>query len=662
MKTIKRNFMAICLFAAALLAFLIAGVVNVSATTDNRAVYIEINYAPYTAAKLPQGVVGKLYKTFDCSATDNLGNIVDDITVYVYDPNGTLLSITDGRFLTATAGTYTLLYVAKDSDVYARKEVQITVTDDCDELFYNIDESIRNEYSTGERIFVKDGTFGGGVGEAEITVSVTCGGEQIATENTADGLCFTPQKSGVYELSYTVKDFVGNEKKAVKNITVSDSDFPVLEEPSLAKSGIVGKNMYFPLVDGVLYADGKIYYCPVKVYLDDKDVTDQMQGTAETAGEHIVKYECANPFKTDKIAKYVYTVTFFDSNTEEMTSIFDNYFYVENLSTGWSNESNNYSAIVKSDGDAYFKFTSAIACEYLSLGVSAEVKGTDIGSLEVYLTDSVKENDSVKISLGNAKNFNGSYYFIYDAETNVLSDEQGKFVLTLTHFCDGRKFSGFESGKAYISCKFVSAKQNAKLTINSIGTQSLSGSLTDRTSPMFLTDERFASVSVADMGDEITIYRLKACDILDSDVKVTVTITDPDGESVFSGKLNDDYKFIATKYGIYNVKYVAKDSKNNKKTMNATVNVLDRIPPEIADVQINGTVKVGETLIIPAVSATDNATKECLTYVYVLHGNFLKELVYGDYTFESAGEYILRYVAYDDVQNYSVMDFKIICK
>lgn len=137
------------------------------------------------------------------------------------------------------------------------------------------------------------------------------------------------------------------------------------------------------------------------------------------------------------------------------------------------------------------------------------------------------------------------------------------------------------------------------LQISSIATQSLTSATRDKTPPMFLTDTRFSEVRTAEIDEDVIVYALKAYDLLDNDVKITLIITDPTGKIVFDGIMNDDYHLKATEYGVYEIKYVAQDSSRNKKTVNSTVNVIDRISPEIDMVELKSEVKIGETIKSP---------------------------------------------------------------
>ena len=78
--------------------------------------------------------------------------------------------------------------------------------------------------------------------------------------------------------------------------------------------------------------------------------------------------------------------------------------------------------------------------------------------------------------------------------------------------------------------------------------------------------------------------------------------------------------------------------------------------------------------LIPAI-VQDVKTKDVLMLAYVneeaydkmlelkqKEGNYQKKLVSEAYKFEEAGKYIIRYTAYDKNQNYTVVEFTVICK
>ena len=92
---------------------------------------------------------------------------------------------------------------------------------------------------------------------------------------------------------------------------------------------------------------------------------------------------------------------------------------------------------------------------------------------------------------------------------------------------------------------------------------------------------------------------------------------------------------------------------------------MDITPPEIEVGKMPSTVKVGGTITLPEAKITDNATltEKILSYVYVYYGNNIRTLVKnGSFTFKKAGEYTIRYVAYDEFENYTIAEFTVICK
>ena len=74
--------------------------------------------------------------------------------------------------------------------------------------------------------------------------------------------------------------------------------------------------------------------------------------------------------------------------------------------------------------------------------------------------------------------------------------------------------------------------------------------------------------------------------------------------------------------------------------------------------------KCQEEITLPVAEISDNETAadKITSYVYVIKGNNRKTLIGGTYKFTDAGEYRIRYVAYDAHQNYTVVEFTVTCR
>ena len=143
-----------------------------------------------------------------------------------------------------------------------------------------------------------------------------------------------------------------------------------------------------------------------------------------------------------------------------------------------------------------------------------------------------------------------------------------------------------------------------------------------------------------------------------SSAPVTFKVTAPDKKVVLTGSADKQYSFVTEKYGRYRIEYQA----GSADAIMTTVYCYDIVAPEIKVGKLPASVKVGTTLTLPEAEYSDNDTvnEKLLSYVYVLYGNNIKELVKnGSYTFKTAGKYTIRYVVYDEYQNYTVAEFTV---
>ena len=179
---------------------------------------------------------------------------------------------------------------------------------------------------------------------------------------------------------------------------------------------------------------------------------------------------------------------------------------------------------------------------------------------------------------------------------------------------------------------------------------------------MFNDNPGFRAVYVSYLGHTVNLPKMTAFDILDKNVTVTLTVRKPDGSLVYEG--DDGYALSVKESGEYSVEYTATDSANNIRKLISSVYVTDLESPTIEVGGIAKTVKAGDEITLPKATITDNdtAAENIISYVYVLKGNNRKEIVGETYKFTTAGEYKIRYVAYDVNQNYTVVEFTVICK
>ena len=83
-----------------------------------------------------------------------------------------------------------------------------------------------------------------------------------------------------------------------------------------------------------------------------------------------------------------------------------------------------------------------------------------------------------------------------------------------------------------------------------------------------------------------------------------------------------EYSFVADKYGKYTVRYSAEDTSGNKQPLQYAINVEDDVPPDIVFAgEFAAEAKVGDVLVIPEFTVSDNLGGEVTVYKYCYTSN-----------------------------------------
>ena len=630
---------------------------------------LDIDFGDYdghgNGENLPHGKTNKTYPVFPCSATDNNGNAVDDVRVTVYDTKADkLVPQVKGRFATESKGEYNINYVAVSGTVTAQKTIVVTVDDYTDDIAYdNKDEKIDATGVTGSAVFAVFGNYSGGVGYLTETISLKLGETELLLDKADDRYFFIPEKSGEYVLTYGVTDFVGDTKSETRKITVSDPEAPVLSTPAIPRSAIEGETLDLPLAEAVYYRGGNKYYVPVKVYFDGEDVTASMRADL-TEGKHKIDYVCADPKSGAETTKS-FELTVKSKNIGKDDMIFDNYFdFTECASEKGAKDAYNVAVKAnadKSPKDASFDFSRVLPLNYLNIDLGAKAEVAAYSEAYLILTDSVNAADRIEVKI-NKLTVYPNLNLSYDDASRSIVDKKNGTIIPVTTFADGRKFTGFGSGAAYVSFALKGVKKDVTLTVNKIASTVVSNGNSDETPPDIIVAPEFRRTYVSYIGHKVYLPEMTAFDLFDKNVSVRLKVTKPDGTVLFNGK--GGYTLDVTESGEYGVEYVATDASDNIRKRVSSVYVTDLVAPVINVSGVKANVKAGEEITLPKATITDNDTPEekIVRYVYVIKGNNRKQIVGDTYKFTSAGEYKIRYVAYDANQNYTVVEFAVNCR
>lgn len=637
------------------------------AEQSGASVTIEIDYGDCDVRELPKGQAGKSYPVFGCVASDENGNSVNDVRITVKSPSGKIVPQKGGRFETAETGDYVIEYAAVSGFASAVKTVTISVEKYTDSLQYNAEgELVPGTGVTGYAVFALFGKYAGGVGDLIESTTLKFGTTELALEQTENGMYFLPEKQGEYVLTYSAKDFIGDEKRVEKTVVVKDSAVPVLTKASLPASAIAGETLDLPLCDGVLYRDGAKYYLPVKTTFDGADVSETMRAENLAAGNHTITYECVNPADRTQKAEYSFALTVKSPLTDEQKKagarLFDNYFDFENCEP-FAGAGKEYKVKVNAGtAAAKFAFSREIPVNYLNFDLSTLSGAAEYDELYCVMTDSKRAADCIKVKIRRLSSYSHLWISYNEESKSLINADTGATIAEIRSYDDGRAFEGFGSGKAYISFEAKGVKKDIVFTLKKAASNVITTDSNDYASPVFLENPEYKAIYVSYAGHSVTFPKMEAFDLLDKNVTVTLKVYDDEGTVIYEG--TDAYTLHIGQAGEYTADYTVYDSNGNRKLQQSTVYVADTEAPQIRVSGIKAAVKAGEEITLPTAEITDNATpaEEIASYIYVIKGNNRKQLAGKTYKFTEAGEYIIRYVAYDSYQNYTVAEFTITCK
>ncbi len=728
-KLIKKCYILLIVSALLCLSAFFVSVINPSVFAVNASteIKIEVDILSYDKNALPQGVVGKSYPVFNYKAVDGQGNGITDTNVFVYNPANELVPVTDMRFPTLTEGKYKIVYNASNGTNHSTFTLIVTVVPETDYVspYYNFNDNISSAYFTGEQVALYVGDYGNGNGELSLIGELLyqgtyTAGQAVEIQNYGSYDYFVPTVSGSYTVKYTVTDIVGTKATEQKVITVTDSVKPIMNAPSLPKTVLVGEKVSLQNTEAIVYVNGMQIYVPVKVEVNGNDVTNDMCFTPEAKGEYTVKYQASNPFSSEQNGSVSYSqvINVVDTadTVENNLPYVTNFFNLNGLTAFWNDSVNTeinlqekvFVLKASTAGNVFANFKSAISTQLATAKVGFE-NITQTSVINVGFTDYVNGEERLTVTFKPSAQFSdeagnnlfelyvGGVYkstinvypttftFNIDCEARVLTLNYNKLRIksgttetepvvvteeySISCYDNGKEFTGFGSEKLYLDLSAEQVSSSFIFKVYEICTQNVSNSTVDNTKPIIVTEDNFNVASNAEIGESFVIKPVKVFDIYDTELTLSVKVTDPSGNIIIESSIENASAFSLSQYGNYRLTYRAEDSAGNFRELKCVIMIVDRQSPEISIVDFTKTVKVGETLTLPLATVTDNVTNKVVNWIYVTDENYNKIIVYDgkkvvnrEYTFEKEGTYIVKYGAIDDAGNMTVVAYAINCR
>jgi len=590
------------------------------------------------------------------------------------------IDVYNNRFLPTTSGQYSIVYTSKDySGNITEKIVTVEILNSLPKFSYEFEEELIVDYLVGKKLVVPSGVAAGGSGITDATVVLfNSKNEKI----DMDGFVFT--EAGEYTLIVALEDFLGRKQQITYPIAVSIGEAPILYDVTVPKYMLNGSTYHLPKVEAVDYSTGNEMQPTTWIEVTYGNNTTKLDGNVyqptilEKTANITVSYVAKN--SDGKETRKSYPVTVLDVDDESGINKIG-YFKQSNISSATA--TGNYIEFVTNKDGASIDFANPVIANNLGLEFYVPAEKNKFDGLKITYTDSqstdvsvsiyVKKNSTVgetswfncgsedvaifgnfydKTRTGFMLSYNNNSLYFIDKNTGVTLDK----VLTDDN---GKAFTGFPSGKVYITYTFVGVAGESALQIYAIGNQGFDDGTTDRVAPQLqLLSELPAT---ADIGKPIAVPMAIAADVLNPEVEITLTIK-LGSKTLYTGAITEGYEYTPTEYGEYQFIYTVK-AGNRSTPVPYVVRVKDKIAPVLellSDVPTKA--KLGQLITLPKANTSDNEATDIRVWIFVAEPNgklYALDAGSNSVAFSKKGKHTITYYIEDNYGNYVYHKFAI---
>lgn len=618
---------------------------SVSSVTDETPPLIEIDYEGYEV--LPVALVGNRYPVFKATAYDVYCGETEVSYKVLYEGKEIELE-EDGTFIPTKEGDYTIHYTSIDRyNNKAEKQVTVKAALTTPEILLELDKSEADESGyVGELVRVASFTASGGSGKVNVMVEACL--KDGTTKYLVQDNLFKPYEKGTYEILYTAKDYTGKTVTQKYEIDIELKKDPIFDsEIQLPICFLSGKVYELPSLYALDYytENGE----PVEVKAEISYIDDYGLFTAKDNiiipmkkqnGNVTILYTAATP-NGSATKKYEVPVQVTENSWGGLN--LKNYFLMQNVKSVAESDNILFST---SSEDASVCFAREVLAKNFKIQFKVDPAQANFSEVNVVLTDYEQRDVQVKftvhkdlnnssisyLSVNGGKKYNtvgafdGSslypFSISYDAKSNTITDGIST-VIAIEKTLSGKEFTGFPSGKVYIEINFGGVIGLSAIKLSNLCSQVFGNFTIDTIAPNVVIEDDYGGMYAK--GTVVTLPKAYAMDILDPNPSVTMTVTSPSGKTVFSTDgyylenivPKREFEILLAEYGRYLVTFSAEDA-GGQKNINTRYMIYcsDNLSPEISlDSEMPKTGKVGEEIILPHVSVSDNYTQTPLVHI-----------------------------------------------
>lgn len=662
----------------------------------------------------PLAVVGGNYPVPTATAFDENSGVVSVKTqvYYNYSSEKSRIEypINNNTFKVDLPGSYAIVYTAADyMGNTAQKVYWITAKSALENpLTLTVDSADATLSGVcGERIEVAPYTTNGGSGDVSVVITASCGDTVLNVENGK----FLPEQAGTWTITYTAMDYAGFFAVKSYEVEIVLGDQPVfVNAPILPKYLVAGIEYKAPTVITYDYTSGtrveKVASLKVKDASGEKVYQAGETFTLTVTDENnIVTYEffAGEATYAVEIPAVAPIVEIEKNGKVAYETYIEKMFLGENMTAEKTKDGLVVAA--QEAGDVSWLFANAVAAEYAAVSVKGIQGQSNFDAFQVTFTDYADSNISVTMNLeqdakgiaivkfGNLnremkKGFNlGTDSTGNSLDNFTFSYKLGSFyvdelAVSVSTDDNGNAFTGFPSGKVYISATAVNAVAGASYLVEKIDNHLINQRNNDTIAPRVAINGTYGGMHK--LNATYVVTTALATDVVDANVSCFVTVRTPKGEIVSdeNGVLLEsvsalqEYVIKLTEYGQYTVEYNSIDWNGRRASSSYSLNVFDRKAPRVhvADTW-SATAKVGETVTLPDVYVTDDSSAVAnisvyrtvrnpngvlmqLGYDYVVDNGKITYIQY-NYTFQYAGEYEFIIVVCDEAGNQTLVEYVV---
>lgn len=661
---------------------------------DTNPIELMVDLGDYDETNCPNAVVNKPYKLFPVKVLNNEGiNKVYQKVYYSYNSSAKIdVQITDGYFIPTREGDYTIEYYAYDLfGNKVSKTINILAKVNAPEISIEVDDVDRQEFGFAGNVIEVSPVINisGGMGKVKTTIKAIC--KDTGSEYVVNDYKFIPYEVGTYSVIYSGVDYVGITATFSYNLIIGADSKPIFEEDAKLPKYLINKGKYIlPNLYAYDYSSGNRTPILCSILVDDVNGLHPIENNtyivnAKNSNEVKIVYKAVGQ-SGEKIKEY--TIKTIETNASGTAIDLTSYFIKNDMIVDAGISSLNFT----SNKNSSVEFIKPLLFDGFSLAFRIDANKNFANKVNFYLTDMDDESKVLKFTLTQSINADNNKLYTnfsinngYQYSTDVLWGGDSRdytlsisgsiatfanFSYKITNYENGNAFEGFSSGYAVFNMNYeFESDGEMQVQLKNLNGQPLSSKITtDNIAPKYYTKDTLSQFS---NNGKIIIPVIEAIDVLNSYAECQITITTTNGQpatsidniSLKNVPTNREYELELESGGKYQVVISYKDGAGKIGNYRYMITYEDTIVPEmqISKTQIHA--KLGDAIDFPTVTATDNVTEssklEIYKYLQTPKG-ILTEIMENSFVASEKGEYIIRFMTFDEAKNIAIIDCKVI--